>query len=94
MTQHSTTIHAWLDKSHTLFIGGQWRPASSGQTLDVYNPATAEVISRVPAGDANDIDAAVSAAREAFRGWRKSRPSQREKLLLDQIGRASCRERC
>ncbi|MCD6439475.1 MAG: aldehyde dehydrogenase family protein, partial [Halomonas sp.] len=83
MTQPSTAIQAWLDKSHALFIGGQWRTATSGQTLDVYNPATAEVISRVPAGDATDIDAAVGAAREAFRDWRKSRPAQREKLLLD-----------
>ncbi|WAM51811.1 aldehyde dehydrogenase family protein [Vreelandella venusta] len=83
MTQPSIAIQAWLDKSHALFIGGQWRPATSGQTLDVYNPATAEVISRVPAGDATDIDAAVGAAREAFRDWRKSRPAQREKLLLD-----------
>ncbi len=83
MTQPSAAIQSWLDKSHALFVGGQWRPAASGKTLDVYNPATAEVISRVPAGDAADIDAAVDAARGAFRTWRKSRPAQREKLLLD-----------
>src|SRR5690554_6238371 len=83
MTQPSSTLQSWLDTSHNLFIGGRWRPAASGQTLDVYNPATAEVICRVPAGEAADIDDAVSAAREAFRSWRHSRLSQREKLLLD-----------
>ncbi|WP_104205134.1 aldehyde dehydrogenase family protein [Billgrantia saliphila] len=79
----STTIQQWLDRTHAMFIGGEWLPARSGKTLEVFNPATAEVICQVPAGDADDIDRAVTSARTAFREWRHSRPSRREKLLLD-----------
>lgn len=64
-------------------IGGEWRDAQSGLTLDVRNPATGEVLTRVPAGDAGDIDLAVRAARAAFEGqaWRGARPVDRERWL-------------
>ncbi len=48
------------------FIGGKWLPAASGKTFDTINPATEEVIAEVAEGDADDVDAAVDAAREAF----------------------------
>ncbi|MEL7894992.1 aldehyde dehydrogenase family protein [Vreelandella neptunia] len=50
MTQPSAAIQSWLDKSHALFVGGQWLPAANGKTLDVYNPATAEVITGLAKG--------------------------------------------
>ena len=64
-------------------IGGEWRDARSGATLDVRNPATGEVIAKVPAADAGDIDLAVRAARNAFEGkeWRGARPIDRERWL-------------
>ncbi|WP_421864065.1 aldehyde dehydrogenase [Parvibaculum sp.] len=49
-----------------LFIGGEWVAPSSSETIDVISPATEEVIARVPAGKAADIDRAVAAARAAF----------------------------
>jgi aldehyde dehydrogenase (NAD+) len=48
------------------FIGGKWVPAASGKTFDTINPATEEVIAQVAEGDAEDVDAAVAAAREAL----------------------------
>ncbi|MEU4237954.1 aldehyde dehydrogenase family protein [Actinoplanes sp. NPDC026619] len=57
-----------LDRPH-LFIGGSWVPPSSGSSLEVENPATEETIAHVPAGTAEDVDRAVSAARAAFDGW-------------------------
>ena len=51
-----------------LFINNQWRPASSGKTMDVVNPATEEVIAAVASADAGDLNVAVDAARAALNG--------------------------
>jgi aldehyde dehydrogenase (NAD+) len=48
-----------------LYIDGAWRPASAG-TEPVLNPATEDVIGHAPVGGADDIEAAISAARRAF----------------------------
>ncbi|MDX1281992.1 aldehyde dehydrogenase family protein [Shewanella colwelliana] len=48
------------------YIGGKWFEPSSSETFDVINPATEAVIATIPAGNKTDIDAAVSAARQAF----------------------------
>lgn len=55
-----------------LFIDGKWRkPAEAGE-LEVFNPATEEVIHRVASGGPRDVDLAVQAAQRAFPGWRKA----------------------
>ncbi|MFT3816834.1 MAG: aldehyde dehydrogenase family protein [Rubrivivax sp.] len=64
-----------------LLINGQWRPALSGKTFDVFNPATGEVIARVAEGDAADVDLAVAAAREAFPAWAALPPAARAQIL-------------
>ena len=46
-----------------LFIANEWRDAASGNTMDVVNPATEDVIATVAAADRRDVDAAVDAAR-------------------------------
>jgi malonate-semialdehyde dehydrogenase (acetylating) / methylmalonate-semialdehyde dehydrogenase len=49
------------------YIGGQWTPASAAtDELDVTNPATGEVLARVPLSGSADLDAAVAAARAAL----------------------------
>ncbi|ATN32282.1 aldehyde dehydrogenase [Rhizobium sp. ACO-34A] len=64
-------------------IGGKPSPAHSGKTLPVYNPATGEVLARVPACGPADIDRAVAAAQAALDGpWSKMLPAQRQGLLL------------
>jgi betaine-aldehyde dehydrogenase len=66
-----------------MLIGGQWVPAAAGQTMDVLDPATEQVIARVPAADAKDVDGAVQAARTAFRGgWKESTAQERGRILL------------
>src|SRR5690625_74662 len=63
-------------------IGGEWVAGSSGKTIDTINPATREVIARIPAGDATDVDNAVKAAEEAFPAWRDLNASARAGLLF------------
>jgi len=66
-----------------LLIGGKWRPAASGQVLDVFDPAKGEVFAQAAAGAAADIDAAVKAARHALEqsAWRTTSPAERARLL-------------
>ncbi|PRQ02693.1 Succinate-semialdehyde dehydrogenase [NADP(+)] GabD [Enhygromyxa salina] len=51
-------------------INGEWRDAPSGATFDVTNPATDEVIAKVPDGGAGQAVAAIAAARAALPSWR------------------------
>jgi len=52
------------------YIGGEWVDSSATEYTPVVNPATCEVIAEVPDSPAADVDAAVSAAKEAFWEWR------------------------
>jgi malonate-semialdehyde dehydrogenase (acetylating)/methylmalonate-semialdehyde dehydrogenase len=53
------------------YVAGAWTPASAdADALDVTNPATGELLARVPLSTASDLDAAVHAARAALPEWR------------------------
>jgi betaine-aldehyde dehydrogenase len=64
------------------FIGGEFVDPAEGQTEDVINPATGEVIAQAPLSSAEDVDRAVAAAREAFAKWSVSTPRARSEALL------------
>jgi malonate-semialdehyde dehydrogenase (acetylating) / methylmalonate-semialdehyde dehydrogenase len=53
------------------YIGGRFTAAGSSETLDVTNPASGELLARVPLSSSDDVDAAVRAAREALPAWRE-----------------------
>jgi len=65
----------------THLIGGEWVPARGGETIDVIDPATQDLLLRVPRGGAEDIDAAVRAAAAAFPAWRDTSPAARAEAL-------------
>jgi acyl-CoA reductase-like NAD-dependent aldehyde dehydrogenase len=67
---------------HKQFIGGEWVESSSGETMEVLNPATGEVIAEVPRGTAEDVERAVDAARKAWDEWQSKTPKDRMELLL------------
>jgi aldehyde dehydrogenase (NAD+) len=64
------------------FIGGQWIPAASGKTFETVNPATEEIIAQVAEGDAEDVDKAVLAAREALEHGPWSKMDARDRGAL------------
>ncbi|MBW1599280.1 aldehyde dehydrogenase family protein [Streptomyces sp. JJ38] len=72
------------------YIGGAWVPAR-GDGIDVHNPATEEVIARVPAGGAPEVDAAVRAARAALPGWAATVPAERAARLAALTGALDAR---
>jgi phenylacetaldehyde dehydrogenase len=80
----SQKTREFLREPHQLLIDGDWVDAKSGKTFEVYNPSNNIVIARVAEGDAQDIDAAVRAARRAFDHgpWtKKLTPSERARML-------------
>ena len=69
---------------HTdLFIANEWRKATSGQTLEVMNPATEEILASVEVAGEADVDAAVMAARDRFDSdeWRRLSARKRGAML-------------
>ncbi|GAA0456309.1 aldehyde dehydrogenase family protein [Streptomyces sp. NPDC046215] len=64
-----------------MFIDGSWRPAAGTGTIEVLNPADEQVIGSVPGGTAEDVDAAVRAARAALPGWKATEPARRSVCL-------------
>lgn len=64
-----------------LFIDGQWRDAEAGQTLDVINPATEEVIGQVAFAGRGDIRAAFDAAARSLPAWSKRTAYERGTIL-------------
>jgi succinate-semialdehyde dehydrogenase/glutarate-semialdehyde dehydrogenase len=64
-----------------LFIGGEWRDATGGGTLDVEDPATGETIATVADATVDDAKSALAAADEAFKTWRHVPPRERADIL-------------
>lgn len=64
-----------------MYIDGAWRPAAGPDVIEVVNPADGQVIATVPAGTAEDVDAAVRAARAALPTWAATAPAERAARL-------------
>ncbi len=65
-----------------LFIDGKWMSSQAGKYFETLNPATEEVLAKVPRAGAVDVDVAVQAARKAFYGeWSEATPAERGRLL-------------
>ncbi|MEQ9692952.1 aldehyde dehydrogenase [Shimia sp. SDUM112013] len=77
-------IAANLTFPSTAFVDGGYRPAASGRTFKTVNPATGETLAEIAACDSQDVDFAVTKAREAFEDgrWSKLHPSDRKDILI------------
>src|SRR5437762_13824615 len=68
-----------------MFIAGESGGASSGQTYDVINPATGEVVDSAPKGNETDARSAIDAAAAAFPAWSDTAAEARAQLILKGI---------
>ncbi|MEW4569971.1 aldehyde dehydrogenase family protein [Tautonia sp. JC769] len=73
------------DLASRLLIDNEWVSPKGGDSFDTYNPATGEVIARVAAASADDVDRAVRAARRALESgpWGSMDAAERGKLMYD-----------
>ncbi|AYA41045.1 aldehyde dehydrogenase family protein [Xenorhabdus nematophila] len=69
-------------KSYKMLINGEWVDSVSKNTLKSYNPATGELLTEYAAGNTDDVELAVKAARKALPEWSKTSPVERQSLLL------------
>jgi len=72
---------AELQVHEEIFIGGEWLQSSGSETIEVINSTTEEVMGSIPAGTAEDVDAAVGAARDAFDSWSQTSREERAGYL-------------
>ena len=63
------------------FINGKWQKSLSGETYDVINPATEEVLGKASKANNDDIKLALESASQGFNIWRKTSPWDRAKTL-------------
>ena len=64
-----------------ILVDGEKVGATTGEEMEVVNPATEETFDTVPKGGREDVDAAVSAAKRAFKEWSGKDPDERAQLM-------------
>ena len=66
-----------------MWIAGEWCAAENGETSDVLNPATGDVMATVPKATVGDVNRCVAASREALNNadWKAMDPAQRGRIL-------------
>ncbi len=63
-------------------INGQWSVSTATENLEIINPASAEVIAKVPLSTAFEVNQAIEAAADAFITWRRTPPTERVQYLF------------
>ncbi len=86
-TEEYRAIATGISLPTQAFINGAFRPAQSGKTFDSTNPATGQLLAKVAACNGDDVDYAVSKARESFDDgrWSKLLPKQRKETLIQLV---------
>ncbi|MDK9643467.1 aldehyde dehydrogenase family protein [Propionibacterium freudenreichii] len=72
-----------LPDTYGMYIGGEWRQASDGATINAFNPANGSALATIPDATQPDVDDAVRAARAAFLGWAETPVQARSRAMLD-----------
>ncbi|RLL43819.1 aldehyde dehydrogenase family protein [Oceanobacillus piezotolerans] len=81
---HDKSVLRDKDSVERMYINGEWIVSTSSKESEVINPANNEVIGRVTQGTAEEVDAAVKSAKEAFykKGWKTTYARARADYLL------------
>jgi lactaldehyde dehydrogenase / glycolaldehyde dehydrogenase len=69
-------------KEYQLYINGDWRTSTSGETIDIISPSTEEVVARVQNGTVQEAIDALEAADKAQKEWKKLPARKRADYML------------
>src|ERR1700721_1022506 len=71
-------------RTYQMYVNGEWVGSKSSKTFAVYEPATEEVMAKVPDAHAEDVDRAVAAAKAAFENgpWATTTAQERGRVLF------------
>ena len=72
---------ALLEREHTVFVAGQWKHGHGTEKLEVIDPTSGAVLSRLQTGSAENVDKAAKAAAKAFDGWKTLASGKRADYL-------------
>ena len=78
----ATTTPATKVATVKLLIGGKFVESKTTEWRDIVNPATQEVLARVPFATQDEVADAVASAKEAFKTWRKTAIGARSRIFL------------
>jgi betaine-aldehyde dehydrogenase len=70
-----------MHQKNKIFINGEWVSPESSATIEVFNPATDELLGTIPEANAADVDRAVMAAHKALPGWSNTTPQARADFI-------------
>lgn len=65
-----------------LFIDGQFVDSKTSRWVELYNPATNELVTRVPESTPAELQAAVDSAKQAYQGWKNTSVMSRQQVML------------
>jgi alpha-ketoglutaric semialdehyde dehydrogenase len=74
-------VSATAARSFQNYVGGEWVDAAGGDTFETRSPATGEMLGVFPSSGEEDVDRAISAAKEAFVSWRLVPAPRRAEVL-------------
>ncbi|AUW57186.1 aldehyde dehydrogenase [Sphingobium sp. SCG-1] len=80
-----TTAAYTLPRERGIYYGGGWHPSKGGVVTPVHSPATGELLTTINEATAEDVDAAVAAAREGYRVWRDVAPKERARIMREMV---------
>ena len=63
------------------FIDGKWQKSSGGETYDVINPATEEIIGKASKANSSDIQKALKSAEKGLQIWKNTSPWERSRII-------------
>ena len=72
---------ALLERENTVFLDGEWRHGQGTTPLEVIDPSTGDLLSRLTPGSAGDVEQAAHAAGAAFAGWKRTPSAARATYL-------------
>lgn len=90
-SQSNPAHQVYFQDEYGHFINGEWVSSTSGKTIDMINPANGEHLSKIQAGNGDDVERAVAAAAAAFPSWSQSSPSERQEILFEMARRLKAR---
>jgi len=76
------TDHVQIRSSYDLFINGQFVPPKNKVYFETSDPSNEKILAKVAMADKDDVDLAVSAAKNAFKSWSKIKPRERGKYIF------------
>jgi malonate-semialdehyde dehydrogenase (acetylating) / methylmalonate-semialdehyde dehydrogenase len=79
---HFNNLTMEINNTLPNYINGEWVTSSATNHLEVFNPATSEVIAKVPLSTTIEVNEAIQAASSAFKTWRRTPPTERIQYLF------------